>query len=320
MNPPPSSGRHTYTWLVLFSMLVCMAAAFFATRQALNRISEMVVPDLANKSVESARSLLRVKRLSLEITGYQFDQRIAANRVLSQEPPAGSKLTSGRAVQVVVSRGASALEIPALAGLPLSEALQTLETLGLNPGRVTRLYDASADKDTVLAHYPESGARSSRGSNVDLLVSQGPRPLWFIMPSFLGWHVDEAVAFLREVGIEVQEIKRKVDDNRPTGTVVEQTPLAGSRVQRGSAAGLVATLQSLDQGIAQLVRLEYQVPAGPIEVRVKLMLQDDTGLHEVYNAMEKPESLLNLSRTIRGARARLFIYLNGKLQEERSLP
>lgn len=320
MNPSLRGSRRKFIWLVLLCTAACFAAAFIATRQALNRISEMVVPDLANKSVESARSLLRVKRLSLEIAGYQFDQRVVANRVLTQDPAAGSKLISGRAVKVMVSRGAAALEIPSLAGLPLVEALQKLENLGLNPGRVSRLYDASADKDTVLAHFPETGTRSSRGSNVDLLVSQGPRPLWFIMPSLLGWHVDDAVAFLREVGIEVQEIKRKVDDSRATGTVVEQTPMTGSRVQGGNAASQVATLQSQDQGITQLVRLEYQVPAGAMEARVKFMLQDDTGLHEVYNAMEKPESLLSLSHTIRGERARLFIYLNGKLQEERNLP
>ncbi|MEW6515753.1 MAG: PASTA domain-containing protein [candidate division FCPU426 bacterium] len=320
MKTTLASRRRAFALIVFLCALVCFSTGFILTRQALNRLSEMVVPDLSNKSVESARSLLRVKRLSLEIAGYQFDQRVVANRVLSQQPAAGSKLTSGQAVKVTVSRGASALEVPALAGLPLTDALQKLQSIGLNPGRISRLFDAGTEKDAVLAQFPEPDARSSRGSNVDLLVSQGPRPQWFIMPSLIGWHVDEAVAFLHEVGIEVQEIKRKVDDSRPTGTVVEQTPLAGSRVQGGNPAGLVATSQSQEQGITQLVRLEYLVPAGGMEVRVKLMLQDDTGLHEVYNAMEKPEAQLSLSRTISGERARLFIYLNGKLQEERSLP
>jgi len=317
-NTPPR--RRFYIFLLCSISLFAFTASTLATLHFMRRVTITTVPDLSNKSVESARSVLRVKRLQMEITEYRFNQRIAANHILEQDPLPGQTVESGHQIKVVVSRGARTLTIPNLTGLSLQDAASRLEAAGFNLGRITRYYTDEADKEVILDQYPQSGTNAAGGTNIHLLVSLGPRPLWCIMPNLKGWYIDDATNLLNFIGMELKEIKRQVDDEQPTGMVMNQTPPAGVRIKAGDPAGLVVSIQSATSNqTTRFVNIEYLVPPTQMEVRVKFIVQDNSGLREIYNAMEKPNSKISIRRTINGEQAQLYIYINGKLQEERMI-
>lgn len=313
-------GRTRFLLILAVCALFALVASTLTTMGIMHRTQDVTVPDLSHKSVESARSVLRVKRLRIEISEYRYDKRIAANKILEQDPKPDTTVASGQAIQVVVSRGSQTLETPDVAGLTLTEAAGQFVNLSLNLGRVTRIYTTLEEKNRVLDQYPEAGTRSNHGDNVDLLVSRGPRPIWFIMPNLKGWHIDDAAGVLKVMGLELREVKRQLDDNCPTGMILEQTPPTGVPIRAQDPAGFVVTIQSIGQNTtSRLARIEYQVPAGRMEVRVKLMVRDDNGWQEIYNALEKPNSRISIRRAISGDSAELFIYLNGRLHEERRI-
>ncbi len=310
----------TYLFILLCLSLFCFTLSSLITTRLLKRVSIVKVPALRHKSVESARSILRIKRLRIEIAEFRFDRRIPLNSIIAQVPAADQSVKSGRTIQIVVSRGSPAVKIPDISGLELRKASLTLGEKGLNIGRTTRIFDIQSPKNTILDHTPAAGDYANRGSSVNLLVSQGPRPTWYIMPKLKGWNIDDATRMLNHIGIELREIKRRQDDNRPSGTILEQTPKPGERVQANDPAGLTVSIQSADQQqTTRLATVKYRVPPANMEVRIKMVARDDTGLHEIYNAMEKPHSEFTIRRIIHGSQAILYIYINGKLHEERQL-
>ncbi len=310
----------TYFFILLSLSLFSFAVSTLVTTRVLRRVSIVKVPDLRHKSVESARSILRVKRLRIEIAEFRFDQRIPLNSIIAQIPAADQSVKTGRTIQIVVSRGSQAVKVPDISELELRKAALILGDKGLNIGRTTRIFSMQIPKNTILDHYPAAGDYASRESSINLLVSQGPRPIWFIMPALKGLNINNASRMLSHIGMELREIKRQQDDTRPSGTVLVQTPKPGGRVQAHDPAGLTVSIQSADQQqTTRLVTVKYRVPPANMEVRIKMVARDNTGLHEIYNSMEKPHSEFTIRRTIHGTQAVLYIYINGKLHEERQI-
>jgi len=317
-SKPPHRGLFLLI-LVSLSMFTFIISTLVTTR-VLRRVTTVIVPDLTHKSFESARSVLRVQRLPIEISEYRFDRQVPINHIIAQDPSPGQTVKSGRKVRVVLSRGTSAVKVPPLAGMNLHKAANELAKSGLNVGKVTRYYTAEAEKDIVLDQSPQAGELQNRGSNVVLLVSQGPKPVWYLMPNLRGLTRDQGIAMLNFIQVELKEIKRVLDDSQPSGTIREQTPLAGLRVRAGDPAGLAASIQTADQQQGpRLVDFTYHVPDSKSEVRLKLIIRDNTGLHEIHNTMEKPNAAIRLRKTVQGENAKMYIYINNILQEQKDI-
>lgn len=90
-------------------------------------------------------------------------------------PAAGSVLTPGGAVTVIVSRGAPTIGVPDLLGLTQADARTRLELEGLRLGTVTRQRTADAAPGTVVAQRPGAGTLAASGTIVDIVVARSPQ-------------------------------------------------------------------------------------------------------------------------------------------------
>lgn len=315
---PPHTGR--FVLLLSGLCLLTFAVSALTTSRILSRVGIVEVPDLTGKSVESARSLLRVARLSLDIVEFRFDQRLAANLIISQDPRADSSVRSGRIVRVVVSRGSQAKKLPDLTGMNLREATLELGKHGFNPGRISHLFSNEAPKSSVIAQWPAVGEYASQNSRINLLVSAGPRPVKWIMPDIRGAALEEAMRVLKHLGLEPQNIRQQVNDLQDPNTILSQQPAAGDVVQGGDFFSLVVARRSTDRvPTGRFVAIPFRIPDGDAEVRVKMSIQDDRGRREIYNSMERPNAEITVRTTVQGVRAVLSVFINNTLVEERNL-
>lgn len=316
----PTLERGKYFLIVLLSSLTLFAVSTITTIKFLTKSKTVVTPDLTNKSVESARSICRVNRLKIEIKEYRFDERIPANVILEQTPLPKESVKSGRTIKLMVSRGSRSVKVPNVAGQLLRQATMMIEKAGLHLGRITRLYDPFIPKNQVMDQWPTPELAITHGAKINLLLSDGPEPFWFILPNFTRTHIDQSAWTLEKLGLHLSEIKRKIDNTQPTGTIIAQTPPVNSRVKSGMPAGLIATKRTDNlEVVSRFVTINFHVPASRREVRVKMLVSDDSGLHEIYNAMEKPDTDLTVRRTLSGTTARLKVYVNGQLTKEESI-
>jgi serine/threonine-protein kinase len=315
---PPRPGQF---WLLVggVSLLVFVLSALITSR-ILNRIMVAEVPDIVGKSVEAARGSLRLKHLSMDIAEFRFDAHMPLNQIISQDPKAGQTVKNGRLVRVVVSRGSQAVKVPALVGQDLRASGLMLDAKGISIGRVSLWYTSEAPKNTILEQIPAAGDYLAQGAHVDLLVSLGPRPVRWVMPSFKGLEFNEASRILKFLKLNLQALRRTNDSSLSPNTVVEQRPAAGERVENGQPVSLLVTQNPNEaENPGRYVTVRYRLPAGKSSLRLKMMLKDDNGLHEIHNAMERPQTTVQVPVTVHGSKASVTILVNDQIMEERAL-
>lgn len=134
---------------------------------------DVPVPDVHGFSVRQAS-------LNLEGSGFTVGQiqwtsvdSLPEKVVVFSYPAAGTMVSYGSAINLMVNRGMSqqTVLVPKLVGLSLTDATKKLEDAGLKVGLVTRTVDENYLPETVLTQSEEPGAELLPGEAVDLTVS-----------------------------------------------------------------------------------------------------------------------------------------------------
>ena len=154
-----------------------------------------------------------------------FDAR-PDGTVLSADPAPGARLKPGTAVALVVSKGPDLLPVPAVTGQSLERATTSLAEAGFRTSS-KQAFSERVPSGQVVSQTPADG-RAVRDSTVALTVSKGPELL--VVPDLGGRTGPQAAAALKALGLD----GRAFDLPDGQGTVVTQSPRAGSTVRRGS--------------------------------------------------------------------------------------
>lgn len=207
----------------------------------LSRGSEIVqMPLLADMKLNEAQFLLR--QLGLEIAGEDTVPSASPRRmVISQEPPAGAKVSRGQPVTLLVSDGPppQAFPTPRVTGLPTREALAKLRNAGLSLSEVAYETTTLYAEGSVINQEPPAGFRAIKGDSARLRAARGAatgQARWvsfkFVMPEGPARRlrvliVDEGGT--REIANEIEEgesVKRF--ETRVQGEAVAQFYVGGS--------------------------------------------------------------------------------------------
>lgn len=132
------------------------------------------LPSVDGYSKDDAVQKIRSSNLVPEVL-MVLDDQTAEGYVKQTYPISGSKITIGSTVKIYVSKkaGESKIEVPNLVGLTLSEAQAKLSEVGLNYNGNSYM-ESTVAKDKVVAQNPLRGAKVAPGSNVSVILSEGP--------------------------------------------------------------------------------------------------------------------------------------------------
>jgi serine/threonine-protein kinase len=103
-----------------------------------------------------------------------------------------------------------------------------LQQLGLKMGRVREVRATHIPAGAVIGSFPKANATVEKGRSVDIEISQGKEAVSIGMPNLTGLSLSQAKDKIRNLGLEVGEIKLKPDARNLPNTVLEQTPAVGS--------------------------------------------------------------------------------------------
>jgi beta-lactam-binding protein with PASTA domain len=133
-----------------------------------------VVPNIIDTSLAVvAPGILAAAGLVVGIVSYQASGVIIAGNVISQSPTAGSFVSAGSAVNLVVSSGLPALTVPDLFGLSRTDAINALIAVGLVPGAIGSAPSQFVPPGEVQAQNPSAGIAVAVGSIVSFVLSLG---------------------------------------------------------------------------------------------------------------------------------------------------
>jgi serine/threonine-protein kinase len=194
------------------------------------------VPSVMGLQPDQARMLLGPIGLTLVISEERNDDKVEVGDIAQQNPMQGSWVKKGTAVQVVISTGSNALQVPGLTSLALEEAMQMLTNNSLKVGTVTRQKSDSVEANHVIASAPIAGETVEPNTVVNLIVSDGKQTA---VPNVIGRGLSRAKGMLKEAGFEVGHVGYSYDEDRRAGVVLRQDPEADAMADDGTAVKLV---------------------------------------------------------------------------------
>jgi eukaryotic-like serine/threonine-protein kinase len=136
--------------------------------------------------------------------------------------------------------GSHTFDMPTLRGQPAATAATTLQSKGLSVTDTSRP-STTVSKTRVITTDPRVGTKVSKGDHVTLLVSSGPVARVSV-PTVKTQNIATAQSTLRNDGLTYTETTKA--STKPTGTVLSQSPGAGTRVKTGSKVHLVVSTQT----------------------------------------------------------------------------
>lgn len=198
--------------------------------------AEINVPDVVGKSSVVAQQILEDKNLRVKIVEAN-DDSVPAGQVVSQYPEAGAKVKEQRLVTITVSKGGQELTMPDLKSMSRSNAEEKLKKMGLKLGAVFE-ENSKEPAGTVINQDPRSGSKITKGQTVDITVSLGEKKKEITVQNYTGLSVDSAKSNLEANGLSLGGISEEAS-TRPKGTVIGQSPSAGSTTTEGGSVSLI---------------------------------------------------------------------------------
>jgi serine/threonine-protein kinase len=237
--PPVQSKPAIGRWIALglLATLAIAAMIFFAIN-LLGGNRAVQAPTLVGLSVTDATQKLIDTKLKLGTQTPQNDPSAAPGTVLSQNPEAGTSLTEGSAIDIVISAGLAKATVPDLStAKSQDDANKLLGDAGLKLGNI-KLEDSETNIDvpaagTVLSQSPAPAATVDAGSAVDVTISSGKVKV----PNVVGKSKTQANNDLVNAGFNVQVIFEP-GPSKPDGLVLAQTPGKGQGAIPGSTVTL----------------------------------------------------------------------------------
>jgi beta-lactam-binding protein with PASTA domain/predicted Ser/Thr protein kinase len=237
-SPPPGSRRRVLVAL-LAALGVIVLALVFAGRL---REPLRSVPNVVTLREDAARAQIRRSLPAATVSVQRmYSTRVAAGRVIRQQPRPRTKLAGRTDVQIVVSRGTPYAYVPSLAGFRAAPAKARLVRTGFET-RYLRTPSWTVRKGAVVGLRPKAGTYLRRPARVTILVASGyPRS---VVPDVRDSDLASAESRLESSGLHFRLVYRLTDSAR-AGTVLDQIPRAGISVYEGAQVRLTVarTLQ-----------------------------------------------------------------------------
>jgi beta-lactam-binding protein with PASTA domain/tetratricopeptide (TPR) repeat protein len=203
-----------------------------------------VVPDVLNMSLPEATTAIEGAGLKVGKVERKSDDRKPKGSVIKQDPSARKKASPGSVVDLTLSEG-KLVDVPDIVKDKEQTASNEITGKGLTVGKIT--HRASCDLvDKVLDQNPKptkvTKLKVEVGSAVDFVLgSVGENPV--TVPNFVGGNRFEVEANIRERRFTVgNRPKTEETDDAPPGTVIKQSPPAGTQIARDCPVNIEITI------------------------------------------------------------------------------
>ncbi len=222
---------------ILLSVVLAVAVLAALAGWYLGVARYTTTPGVLNLTEAAARAKLDDAGLSMKVADETYSETVGKGYVVSTDPAPGDRVLQDGTVSAVVSLGPERHAVPDVRGKSLDEAQQALDEAKLDYGDAVERYHEKIAAGRVIATDPKSGTLLRGGSAVDVVVSQGPRPI--TIPDFTGKSAATAEKKLDELGFEVETAEVN-SDSVAKGRVISQSPNSGTG-QRGDVVSLIVS-------------------------------------------------------------------------------
>jgi eukaryotic-like serine/threonine-protein kinase len=228
--------RTLFRLFLLFTVLVAVAliSAITTIRMAF-RSNQVNMPSLTGVPLERAERLAASLGLEVKVEDRLYNEKYAANQIVSQVPAKGSQVKVGQHVHVLVSLGSPTLVVPDLTGSSRRTAQIKATQRGLTVGDVVVVHWPGIAPDEVVAQDPPASSADVRRPAVNLLISLGDPVPAYMCPRFVGMPLTRAQNLIEESGFKLGPVTPLPGATVRSGVILAQSPSPGSKITPGAS-------------------------------------------------------------------------------------
>ena len=312
-DQPAPRRRPLWPWLLaLLLVAAAVVAGFLVYDQIQDQLAEakpVSVPGVVGQRRVEAETRIREAGFVPRVR-YETNDDVDVGFVISQDPEPGDLADRGQGVRLAVSLGHERVEVPALKGKQLTDAVAAVAGLGLTPR--TFAVPSEQPRGTVTGQAPGPGSKVIKGTRVRINYSNGPKTIQ--VPSVVGQPYESAIASLQTLGFGVA--RTDVDSNQPEGVVVDQDPAGGNFLPRGSTITLSVSKGPQTATVPDVTNEDEQTAKGLLQkagFKAEIVRQDvtDDGLDGQVLDQDPPAG----TQAPPGSRITIYV---GRFKEEKA--
>ena len=232
---PVKKRKFRVRYMILLASIVLVAASLI---WILSRTpATIAIPNVAGQTVAEAKEALKKANFEAGEEKSEASDTVAEGRVIRTDPEAGSSRKEGTKINLVVSSGKQSFQLSDYVGRKYTDVVAELKKKKVPEDRIKREEEESSESEagTVLRQSPAAGTTYdlSKASTITLTVAKKVTSV--SMPSYKGSSLEFTknnlvqIVGIKEANIEVVEVST-APDGTAEGTVVEQSPKAGEKV------------------------------------------------------------------------------------------
>ncbi len=195
---------------------------------------EIKVPNFVGRTFEEAQAL--AQETGLEIARgedvYSPDQE--EGKITSQNPTADSVVSPGKLITVYVSKGKKDGVVPKIVGMDYKGASEYLKTFGFELG-IVKTESSTLPENVIIEQSVEEGSTASKGTKIDVTVSDGKGKETVKMPNLIGKTPDEANAIIDTEGLKLGDAAYEETTTTAQNLIFWQQYPEGTELEKGTA-------------------------------------------------------------------------------------
>ena len=213
-----------------------------ADTKTLPKVSQSTLTSIPKTQVQEERP--SVRKPTQEISNQASVQKPAKKRKFKARYMIilASLLLVAASLIWIFSKTPATIAIPDVAGQTVAEAKETLKKSNFEVGEEKSEASETVAEGRVIRTDPEAGSDRKEGSKVNLIVSSGKQS--FQLSNYVGRKSSDVIAELKEKKVPENLIKIEEEESSEgeEGTVLRQTPAAGSTYDLTKATSIVLTV------------------------------------------------------------------------------
>ncbi|UCF97143.1 MAG: PASTA domain-containing protein [Spirochaetaceae bacterium] len=291
-DPPERRNFKVVIILIVAMFLLMVLIGLVTFWLSVRGAEEVLVPNVEDKELIAALIELQEKELYPRLQ-VRYSSDFEKGMVIEQKPASGTIVRVGRRITLTVSRGPVIDRVEDYVGQKLEDVRIHLQTLFASYRALLKIKEPVSyvfdpqPAGTILAQKPDPGTVIDSVTELELVVSRGPRGELVEVPEFMEMDFRDAIAQLSNANFPFMfSVKRAEGEERP-GVVVAQTPEAESEVPYGSVMQLTMTRPTRIPRGQVFGVFNYVLPDYPIMVDITLDSISEEGNSTIL-AMKHP--------------------------------
>jgi len=232
---PAKKRKFRVRYMILLASIVLVAASLI---WILSRTpATIAIPYVAGQTVAEAKETLKKANFEIGEEKSEASEKVEEGRIIRTDPDAGTGRKEGSKINLVVSSGKQSFQISNYIGRKSTDVIAELKQKKVpeNLIKIEEEESSESEAGTVLRQSPAAGTTYdlSKASTITLTVAKKVTSV--SMPSYKGSSLEFTknnlvqIVGIKEANIEVVEVST-APDGTAEGTVVEQSPKAGEKV------------------------------------------------------------------------------------------